>query len=150
MVKVLADGELVQDNDPRVQPPPISQVLLARTGNAQSLVPRNSISTHQNGWRIRGISYIHTVNQWFNNRGIPTIHVGQFSVEPIISTGLLASLILFGDRGFFISGLLVLAGKYFQFLYQRRNPGPSRGDITRPVQQNSLLFSGPGHRLGTS
>jgi hypothetical protein len=110
MVRILANGDIVPDNDPRAnaQPPP--------PNNQQGGTQRMG-SVNQDNPAVRhgpDASIFTTFNQQLSGYGIPTWHIGPYPVEPIASLGFLLSLFFFGFGGLFLSGFIFFAVKYSQ------------------------------------
>ena len=101
------------------------------------------------------LSVFGALNQRLIAAGVPTWHVGTYSVEPIVSLGFLLSFLLAGFRGLLFSGVLFLVVKYSQFgssENRRRNtPAASSSSQPRPSSgQSGSWPRGGGYRLGNS
>nr|XP_044993582.1 protein FAM241B [Jaculus jaculus] len=106
MVRILANGEIVQDDDPR-----------ARTTTSQrGGTPRQGFLNRgpgprqpQAGARLGAAqSPFSDLNRQLVNLGFPQWHVGNHAVEPVTSILLLFLLAMLGVRGLLLVGLLYL------------------------------------------
>jgi len=101
------------------------------------------------------LSVFGALNQRLVAAGVPTWHIGTYSVEPIVSLGFVLSFLLAGFRGLLFSGVLFFIVKYSQF---GTNENRSRNTDTASNTSGASPPSGPsgnrpwggGHRLGTS
>ncbi|KAI0212299.1 hypothetical protein LSAT2_002776 [Lamellibrachia satsuma] len=53
-----------------------------------------------------GVSIFHMFNQRLLDAGLPSWNAGPYTVQPIVSIGLLLAFMLFGFRGLFFGGML--------------------------------------------
>ncbi|XP_026569337.1 uncharacterized protein FAM241B isoform X1 [Pseudonaja textilis] len=118
MVRILANGDIVQDDDPRVRQ--TTQVRensprLVRNGgffNATSNTGPNPPQQQQQqqqqrqNARPRERSPFSDINQQLVNMGFPTWHLGNQVVEPVMSILLLFLLMMVGVRGLLLVGLI--------------------------------------------
>ncbi|XP_041125366.1 protein FAM241B-like [Polyodon spathula] len=111
MVRILANGEIVQDDDPRVR----------KTHNRREEVhvPRQGFIHQTRGGaqaqntpqaphapRGQGRSAFSDMNQLLVNLGFPRWNLGTQVIEPLMSVGLLLVLAVVGVRGALLMGLL--------------------------------------------
>nr|XP_033796220.1 protein FAM241B [Geotrypetes seraphini]XP_033796221.1 protein FAM241B [Geotrypetes seraphini]XP_033796222.1 protein FAM241B [Geotrypetes seraphini] len=107
MVWILANGDIVQNDDPRV-----------RAAQYRDNAPRQVIyNTAQNagappqqpqepGARLEGRSPFSELNQQLVNMGFPRWNFGNQVVEPVMSIILLLLIIMMGMRGLLLVGLI--------------------------------------------
>jgi len=103
------------------------------------------------------LSLFGTLNQRLQAAGVPTWHIGTYSVQPIVSLGFLLSFLLAGFRGLLFSGVLFFVVKYSQFGVnenQGRNTPASAGSNSNqpppPSAPSGNWPRGGGYRLGNS
>ncbi|XP_070608292.1 protein FAM241B [Erythrolamprus reginae] len=118
MVRILANGDIVQDDDPRVQQTTQnrenSSRLLRNGGffNATSNTGPNPPQHYQQQQQQRPNarpgerSPFSDINQQLVNMGFPTWHLGNQVVEPVMSILLLFLLMMVGVRGLLLVGLI--------------------------------------------
>lgn len=165
MVRVLANGDLVADDDPRVKSNATSGVRQPAQGSNAQFNNFSSAQDRSAPYQGQSTSVLDTINQRLGALGIPSWNIGSFVVDPALSVGALLSLVFFG-----FSGLLLCIALFFVFKYSGlggqggqaggggnnriggirhdgdddfQAPGPSRPG-------GSGAFSGAGHRLGQS
>ncbi|KAH9488366.1 hypothetical protein Btru_063334 [Bulinus truncatus] len=100
MVKILANGDIVSDDDPRVKhrkPPERPQHGFHSAGNDQD-----------NQRQVQQVSIFQTLNQRLLSYGIPRWSMGNIVIEPLVLIGLIISLLIFGLPGL-LFGLLLFA-----------------------------------------
>jgi len=101
------------------------------------------------------VSVFGALNQRLTAAGVPTWHIGTYSVEPVVSLGFLLSFLLAGFRGLLFSGVLFFVVKYSQFGVretQGRSTAAARNS-RQPSAPSSSSGSWPrdgGYRLGHS
>jgi len=113
MVRVLANGEIVADNDPRVGSSGQNQTKSPQENSARRRGAVNH-NDEANAQVAQGPSIFSRLNNQLAGLGIPTWHAGPYPVEPIASLGFVLSLIFFGFGGLIFSGFLFFAVKYSQ------------------------------------
>ncbi|XP_032088236.1 protein FAM241B [Thamnophis elegans] len=118
MVRILANGDIVQDDDPRVrqttQNRENSSRLLRNGGffNTNSNTGPNPPQHYQQQQQQRQNarpgerSPFSDINQQLVNMGFPTWHLGNQVVEPVMSILLLFLLMMVGVRGLLLVGLV--------------------------------------------
>lgn len=155
MVKVLANGDIVPDSDPRAGGR--SNVSTAGERNR----PRQGFVNHADNPEAAqmagssSMSVFGALNQRLVGAGVPTWHIGSYSVQPIVSLGFLLSFLLAGFRGLLFSGILFFVVKYSQFgasENQGRNTDAS-DNSSRPSPPSGPSGNWPrggGYRLGNS
>ncbi|XP_072827492.1 protein FAM241B isoform X7 [Vicugna pacos] len=115
MVRILANGEIVQDDDPRVR----------TTTQPRSSTPRQSFLSRGHGAPLGGPgprqqqagarlgaaqSPFNDLNRQLVNMGFPQWHLGNHAVEPVTSILLLFLLMMLGEDPGDLDDLGVLAG----------------------------------------
>lgn len=130
MVRILANGEIVQDDDPRVR----------NTTQPRSSTPRQSFLNRGHGASLGGPgprqqqagarlgaaqSPFNDLNRQLVNMGFPQWHLGNHAVEPVTSILLLFLLMMLGVRGLLLVGLVYLVSH----LSQRWPPGAAGGQV---------------------
>ncbi|XP_077999470.1 protein FAM241B-like [Glandiceps talaboti] len=123
MVRILANGDIVQDDDPRVRQS-------SSRGNDASGRPRQGYVRHeeynQQGQygggegQMQQVSIFDVLNQKLVDGGFPRWNLGPYVVEPIASVGVLLAGLFFGLQGLFFAGLLFFVVKWSQ---QNRGQG---------------------------
>jgi len=102
------------------------------------------------------MSVFGALNQRLESAGVPTWHIGTYSVQPIVSLGFLLSFLLAGFRGLLFSGVLFFVVKYSQFGTNenqgRRNvaAGSNNSRPSLPSASSGSWPRGGGYRLGRS
>ncbi|XP_029771267.1 uncharacterized protein FAM241B [Suricata suricatta] len=119
MVRILANGEIVQDDDPRVR----------NTVPSRSNTPRQSFLNRGHGAPLGGSgprqqqagarlgaaqSPFNDLNRQLVNMGFPQWHLGNHAVEPVTSILLLFLLMMLGVRGLLLVGLVYLVSHLSQ------------------------------------
>ncbi|KAK2502081.1 hypothetical protein MC885_016159 [Smutsia gigantea] len=112
MVRILANGEIVQDDDPRVR----------TTNPPRSSTPRQSFLSRGHGTPLGGPgarqqqaqSPFNDLNRQLVNMGFPQWHLGNHAVEPVTSILLLFLLMMLGVRGLLLVGLVYLVSHLSQ------------------------------------
>ncbi|XP_066098965.1 protein FAM241B [Saccopteryx bilineata] len=119
MVRILANGEIVQDDDPRARttaPPRSStprQSFLSRGHGAPLGGP--GLRQQQGGARLGAAqSPFNDLNRQLVNMGFPQWHLGNHTVEPVTSILLLFLLMMLGVRGLLLVGLVYLVSHLSQ------------------------------------
>ncbi|XP_070544323.1 protein FAM241B-like [Ptychodera flava] len=113
MVKILANGEIVPDDDPRVR-----QSSSRRPDTAGR--PRQGFVQHENynqqyaGGQMQQVSIFDNLNQRLLDAGVPRWNLGSYVVEPIASVGMLLALLFFGLQGLLFAGLIFFVVKWSQ------------------------------------
>ncbi|XP_078387029.1 uncharacterized protein FAM241A [Cetorhinus maximus] len=111
MVRILANGDIVQDDDPRVRKQPERRENLNRP--RQGFI-HNSENTNQlyQGQANQGHSLFTDMNQRLINMGFPRWNLGNQVIEPIMSVFLILLLMMFGMRGLLLIGGLYLFSRF--------------------------------------
>uniref|UniRef100_F6RZ94 Family with sequence similarity 241 member B n=4 Tax=Equus TaxID=9789 RepID=F6RZ94_HORSE len=119
MVRILANGEIVPDDDPRVR----------TTTPPRSSAPRQSFLNRGHGAPLGGPgprqqqagarlgaaqSPFNDLNRQLVNMGFPQWHLGNHAVEPVTSILLLFLLMMLGVRGLLLVGLVYLVSHLSQ------------------------------------
>ncbi|XP_026528614.1 uncharacterized protein FAM241B isoform X2 [Notechis scutatus] len=113
MVRILANGDIVQDDDPRVRQSTQVRENSSRLGffNAASNAGPNPPQQQQQQQQRQNArpgerSPFSDINQQLVNMGFPTWHLGNQVVEPVMSILLLFLLMMVGVRGLLLVGLI--------------------------------------------
>ncbi|XP_055517775.1 protein FAM241B-like [Leucoraja erinacea] len=113
MVRILANGDIVQDDDPRVRkvPPRREELNRGRQG-----FTRNADNTNQPhmGPVNQGQSLFADANQRLINMGFPRWNLGNQVIEPVMSVIAVLMLMFFGMRGLVLIGGLYLFSRFSQ------------------------------------
>ncbi|XP_069466800.1 protein FAM241B [Ambystoma mexicanum] len=107
MVRILANGEIVQDDDPRVRTNTRHRDNTPRQGffnAAQNAGPPQQ--EHADGARPEGRSPFSEINQQLATMGFPRWNLGNQVVEPVMSIVLLLLIMMLGLRGLLLVGLI--------------------------------------------
>lgn len=142
MVRILANGDIVADDDPRARSSQPTQRQNTR------IPPRQE----QGGDHGQPISIFQLLNQKLLAFGIPRFNLGDLVVEPIVSVGLLLSLMLFGIQGL-IFGAILFAVSHWSTngapgFINNMFGGNTRGDGDGGRGARPQGRAGGGHRLG--
>ncbi|XP_042317006.1 protein FAM241B [Sceloporus undulatus] len=126
MVRILANGDIVQDDDPRVRqstqnrdnfPRPAFFNMMTNAGPAPQQHYQQQQQHHhqqQQGARPGERSPFSDINQQLVNMGFPTWNLGNQVVEPIMSILLLFLLMMVGVRGLLLVGLIYVVSQLSQ------------------------------------
>ncbi|KAM3913213.1 protein FAM241B [Leptodactylus fuscus] len=114
MVRILANGEIVQDDDPRVRAN--TQRSNARQGffNTVGNVGAGPQQAPQDGARQEGRSPFSDINQQLVNMGFPRWNLGNQVVEPVMSILFLFLILMMGFRGLLLVGLIYVVSHLSQ------------------------------------
>ncbi|KAK7806761.1 hypothetical protein U0070_026104 [Myodes glareolus] len=119
MVRILANGEIVQDDDPRVRTTTQQRSSNPRQGflNRGHGGPPGGPGPRQQqaGARLGAAqSPFNDLNRQLVNMGFPQWHLGNHVVEPVTSILLLFLLMMLGVRGLLLVGLVYLVSHLSQ------------------------------------
>ncbi|XP_005269663.1 protein FAM241B isoform X1 [Homo sapiens] len=120
MVRILANGEIVQDDDPRVRTttqPPRGSIPRQSFFNRGHGAPPGGPGPRQQqaGARLGAAqSPFNDLNRQLVNMGFPQWHLGNHAVEPVTSILLLFLLMMLGVRGLLLVGLVYLVSHLSQ------------------------------------
>ncbi|XP_057607576.1 protein FAM241B [Chionomys nivalis] len=119
MVRILANGEIVQDDDPRVRTTTQQRSSSPRQGflNRGHGGPPGGPGPRQQqaGARLGATqSPFNDLNRQLVNMGFPQWHLGNHVVEPVTSILLLFLLMMLGVRGLLLVGLVYLVSHLSQ------------------------------------
>ncbi|KAM7318927.1 protein FAM241B [Alexandromys fortis] len=117
MVRILANGEIVQDDDPRVRNTTQQRSSSPRQGflNRGHGGPPGGPRQQQAGARLGAAqSPFNDLNRQLVNMGFPQWHLGNHVVEPVTSILLLFLLMMLGVRGLLLVGLVYLVSHLSQ------------------------------------
>ncbi|KAK7112106.1 protein FAM241B-like [Littorina saxatilis] len=119
MVKILSNGDIVPDDDPRAKGASSGGNRADNTNR-----PRQGFVQHEDDGGGQGqgmymgqgqqVSVFQMLNQKLLALGIPRFTVGQFNFEPIVTVGFLLAGIFFGFPGLIFAGLLFVVSKISQ------------------------------------
>ncbi|KAM4034970.1 protein FAM241B [Anomaloglossus baeobatrachus] len=114
MVRILANGEIVQDDDPRVRQS--SQRSNTRQGffNNVGNTGAGAQQAPQDGARQEGRSPFTDINQQLVNMGFPRWNLGNQVVEPVMSILFLFLILMMGVRGLLLVGLIYIVSHLSQ------------------------------------
>ncbi|XP_062576976.1 protein FAM241B-like [Saccostrea cucullata] len=138
MVRILSNGDIVPDDDPRAQQ-------AAGNRGSNSPRPRQGFVQHDSdqqpgagrGFLGQGdgqVSVFTLINQKLLDLGIPRFSVGPYVVEPIATVGMILATLLFGLPGLLFGAVLFLVVMSSQATGQAGGQRRAAG--------------GGGHRLG--
>ncbi|XP_015679601.1 uncharacterized protein FAM241B [Protobothrops mucrosquamatus] len=123
MVRILANGDIVQDDDPRVRQTTQNRENSSRlvrnggffntTSNTGPNPPQQQQQQRQDA-RPGERSPFSDINQQLVNMGFPTWHLGNQVVEPVMSILLLFLLMVVGVRGLLLVGLIYVVSHLSQ------------------------------------
>ncbi|KAJ7324249.1 hypothetical protein JRQ81_017269 [Phrynocephalus forsythii] len=121
MVRILANGDIVQDDDPRVRQNTQNRGNTAQPGffntttNAGPAAQQHQRRQQQHqGARPGERSPFSDINQQLVNLGFPTWNLGNQVVEPVMSILLLFLLMMVGVRGLLLVGLIYVVSHLSQ------------------------------------
>ncbi|XP_008589340.1 PREDICTED: uncharacterized protein C10orf35 homolog [Galeopterus variegatus] len=119
MVRILANGEIVQDDDPRVRttaPPRGGTPRQSFLNRSHGVPPGGPGPRHQQAGARLGAaqSPFNDLNRQLVNMGFPQWHLGNHAVEPVTSILLLFLLMMLGVRGLLLVGLVYLVSHLSQ------------------------------------
>ncbi|XP_006630865.1 protein FAM241B [Lepisosteus oculatus] len=108
MVRILANGEIVQDDDPRVRKPSSRRedLNLQRRGFIHQTAGGASAENARMTPRGSGRSAFAEMNQFLVNLGFPRWNMGTQVIEPLMSVLILLIIAVVGLRGILLLGLL--------------------------------------------
>ncbi|GFO38253.1 chromosome 10 open reading frame 35 [Plakobranchus ocellatus] len=145
MVRILANGDIVPDDDPRARASQPTQRPNTRT-------PQRQEQGGDYGQQGQSVSIFQVLNQRLLAFGIPRFNIGDIVVEPIVSVGLLLSLVLFGIHGL-IFGAILFAVSHWSTngapdFVTNLFGGAQRGDGDGQRGNRPQHRAGGGYRLG--
>ncbi|XP_060624849.2 protein FAM241B [Anolis sagrei] len=122
MVRILANGDIVQDDDPRVRQStqnrensrPAFFNTNAGPAPQQHYEQQQQQRHHHPGARPGERSPFSDINQQLVNMGFPTWNLGNQVVEPVMSILLLFLLMMVGVRGLLLVGLIYVVSHLSQ------------------------------------
>nr|XP_020663663.1 uncharacterized protein C10orf35 homolog [Pogona vitticeps] len=122
MVRILANGDIVQDDDPRVRQNTqnrnrenAAQPGFFNTMTNAGPAPQQQHHQQQHqGARPGERSPFSDINQQLVNMGFPTWNLGNQVVEPVMSILLLFLLMMVGVRGLLLVGLIYVVSHLSQ------------------------------------
>ncbi|GCB60859.1 uncharacterized protein FAM241A [Scyliorhinus torazame] len=113
MVRILANGDIVQDDDPRVGRGAERRQNVNRTRQGFIHNSENANQPYQ-GQANQGRSLLMDLNQRLVNMEFPRWNLGNQVIEPIMSIFLILLLMMFGMRGLLLIGGLFLFSRFTQ------------------------------------
>ncbi|XP_015283896.1 PREDICTED: uncharacterized protein C10orf35 homolog [Gekko japonicus] len=118
MVRILANGDIVQDDDPRVRQNTQNSSRLGffntMTNAGSTPHQRFQQQSQQQGARPGERSPFSDLNHQLVNLGFPTWNLGNHVVQPLMSILLLFLLLMFGIRGLLLVGLIYIVSHLSQ------------------------------------
>uniref|UniRef100_A0A8D0BIG6 Family with sequence similarity 241 member B n=1 Tax=Salvator merianae TaxID=96440 RepID=A0A8D0BIG6_SALMN len=120
MVRILANGDIVQDDDPRVRQSTRNRENSSQPGffnrmtNAGATPQQQYHQQQPQGARPGERSPFSDINQQLVNLGFPTWNLGNQVVEPVVSILLLFLLMFVGVRGLLLVGLIYIVSHLSQ------------------------------------
>ncbi|XP_053306261.1 protein FAM241B [Spea bombifrons] len=111
MVRILANGEIVQDDDPRVRSRENTRPGFFNTANNAGA---GRPQAPGDGARENGRSPFTDINQQLVNMGFPRWNLGNQVVEPVMSILLLFLILMLGVRGVLLIGLIYVVSHLSQ------------------------------------
>ncbi|XP_063969228.1 protein FAM241B-like [Lytechinus pictus] len=117
MVRVLASGEVVADDDPRAQ---ASRNQQSGSSRQMGRINHDNDMGNQGGYGgggaqgggAGGVSIFQVLNQKLLDAGIPRWTLGTTVVEPIVTVGFILAMLLLGVKGLFLGAILFAAVKF--------------------------------------
>ncbi|XP_041362863.1 protein FAM241B-like [Gigantopelta aegis] len=144
MVKILSNGDIVPDDDPRATR---SASKRNEGGNTQ---PRQGFIRHEdhaNEEMVGQVSIFDSLNQRLLDAGVPRWNAGPYLIEPIVSLGFLLAGLLLGLKGLLFGAILFFVVKYSQ---GARGPAPYGGNNRGARPAGGGGGGGGGYTLGRS
>lgn len=157
MVKILSNGEIVPDNDPRAQ---VGQRQQSASSPYQAQNRRRvhgvvQDETPQQQGQGQQVNIFRVANEKLKEMGIPSFNIGDIVIEPIVTIGLLLAFFMFGVFG------LIFGAVLFTVNYWSTNGAPeivtrllggdeNRRSNRRPSSRRPPNAGGGGHSLGRS
>ncbi|XP_068114167.1 protein FAM241B isoform X2 [Hyperolius riggenbachi] len=116
MVRILANGEIVQDDDPRVRANTQRRDNTSRQGffNTMGNAGPGAQQVPQDGGRQEGRSPFSDINQQLVNMGFPRWNIGNQVVEPVMSILILFLVLMMGFRGLLLLGFIYVVSHLSQ------------------------------------
>ncbi|XP_030426474.1 uncharacterized protein FAM241B isoform X2 [Gopherus evgoodei] len=114
MVQILANGDIVQDDDPRVRANAQHRENTSRQEFFNMAPNAGHAPLQQRAARPRGRSPFSELNQQLMNMGFPLWNLGNQVVEPVMSILLLFLLMMVGVRGLLLVGLIYVVSHLSQ------------------------------------
>ncbi|XP_041485852.1 protein FAM241B-like [Lytechinus variegatus] len=123
MVRVLASGDVVADDDPRAQ---ASRNQQSGSSRQMGRIRHDNDMGNQGGYGggaygggggaqgggAGGVSIFQVLNQKLLDAGIPRWTLGTTVVEPIVTVGFILAMLLLGVKGLFLGAILFAAVKF--------------------------------------
>ncbi|KAM7170552.1 protein FAM241B [Macrochelys suwanniensis] len=114
MVRILANGDIVQDDDPRVRTNAQHRENASRQEFFNVAPNAGRAPLQQQAARPGGRSPFSELNQQLVNMGFPLWNLGNQVVEPVMSILLLFLLMMVGVRGLLLVGLIYVVSHLSQ------------------------------------
>ncbi|XP_076454833.1 protein FAM241B-like [Babylonia areolata] len=117
MVRILSNGDIVPDDDPRAQGSRSRGSQGDNTNRPRQGFVQHADYNENQGMPMGGgqqVSVFETLNQKLLGLGIPRFNIGQFTIEPIVSLGFLLAGVFLGLPGLIFAGLLFVVSKMSQ------------------------------------
>uniref|UniRef100_A0A8C5QV36 Family with sequence similarity 241 member B n=1 Tax=Leptobrachium leishanense TaxID=445787 RepID=A0A8C5QV36_9ANUR len=113
MVRILANGEIVQDDDPRVRQRENTRQGYVNTAN-RTTAGAGPQQVPGDEARQQGRSPFTEINQQLVTMGFPRWNLGNQVVEPVMSILLLFLILMLGVRGLLLIGLIYIVSHLSQ------------------------------------
>ncbi|XP_069123723.1 LOW QUALITY PROTEIN: protein FAM241B-like [Argopecten irradians] len=141
MVKILSNGDIVPDNDPRASGGSAgSSSSSSQPRQRQGFVRHDDAGPQQYGQQV---SIFEIANQKLLGLGIPSWNLGQYTVQPIVTVGCLIALMIFG-----LPGIIFAAVLFFVVNWSQQSSGPQNVPRGPGQPRGNNWGGGGGHRLG--
>lgn len=156
MVRILSNGDIVQDDDPRVRQRKEPSSRFGTIHSQDSGYGGSSGSGYQAGGGdaipyhggqqhyAEGPTLFDTWNQKLVQIGIPRWNIGSHTVEPLMTVMFLGVLLIFGLPGLMFLGLLYVVITVSNRANHRHPGAPIHGQTAQPSRPGNAQ---PGRRL---
>uniref|UniRef100_A0A0B7AFY7 DUF4605 domain-containing protein n=1 Tax=Arion vulgaris TaxID=1028688 RepID=A0A0B7AFY7_9EUPU len=149
MVRILPNGDIVADDDPRVQQ-------TTRRPDASTHPGQRRFQTTRNAEPGPGyepqVNIFQSLNQRLIAFGIPRFNVGDIAVEPIVTIGMLIALLVFGIHGLILGIILFAVSRWSTHgapgIVSRFFGGGQEGGDNNGRDNRHQGRAGGGYRLG--
>ncbi|XP_005106866.1 protein FAM241B [Aplysia californica] len=153
MVRILANGDIVPDDDPRAQQNRSRPQARAPPTQQRGSVRHEDPAAAQGG---QPVNLFHSLNERLRAMGIPPWTLGNIVIEPLVTVGFIAALLLFGIHGLIFGVVLFAVSRWSTHGAPEavtRIFGGGAGDSDRSSSGNNRRpqggsGGGGGYRLG--
>ncbi|XP_013409784.1 uncharacterized protein FAM241B [Lingula anatina] len=108
MVRILSNGDIVQDDDPRIKR---NSGQSSSSGQRRGFVQHNDNPYQQGAGGVQTVSIFEVMNQKLLDAGLPRFNLGPYTVEPIATVGMILAGLMFGLPGLVFGALLFIVVK---------------------------------------